>query len=113
MVIIPIGLYSRRVGFIPKEAGDALWAMMVFCLWRIVLLKKELRVIAWVSLIHSYLTEFSQLIHLPWLVTFRNTFVGHMMLGQGFQWTDLVAYLIGIAVIYCIFKVLEKELTND
>ncbi|MBR3454851.1 MAG: hypothetical protein IKH26_05980 [Bacteroidaceae bacterium] len=33
------------------------------------------------------------------LVPFRCTFFGHMMLGQGFLWIDLVAYLIGIAII--------------
>ena len=108
IVLIPIGLYSRKVSWIPDETGDALWAMTVFCIWRIVLVKKELRLIAVVSLTHSFLVEFSQLIRWPWLVSFRNTFIGHMMLGQGFLWTDLLAYLIGITIIYLVFRAIQS-----
>lgn len=108
IVLIPIGLCSRQISWVPEETGDALWAMMVFCIWRIILVKQELRLIAIVSLTHSFLVEFSQLIRWPWLVSFRNTFIGHMMLGQGFLWTDLLAYAIGIAIIYWVFKGLKR-----
>ena len=107
VVLIPLGLYSRHITWLPKETGDALWAMMVFCFWRIILVKSKLRTVAIVSLAHSFIVEFSQLLRWPWLVSFRDTFVGHMMLGQGFLWTDLVAYVIGITIIYWVFKALE------
>ena len=107
VVLIPLGLYSRHISWLPKETGDALWAMMVFCFWRIILVKSKLRTVAIVSLAHSFIVEFSQLLRWPWLVSFRDTFVGHMMLGQGFLWTDLVAYVIGIIIIYWVFKALE------
>ena len=107
VVLIPLGLYSRHITWLPKETGDALWAMMVFCFWRIILVKSKLRTVAIVSLAHSFIVEFSQLLRWQWLVSFRNTFVGHMMLGQGFLWTDLVAYMIGITIIYWVFKALE------
>lgn len=107
VVLIPLGLYSRHITWLPKETGDALWSMMVFCFWRIILVKSKLRTVAIVSLTHSFIVEFSQLLRWPWLVSFRDTFVGHMMLGQGFLWTDLVAYVIGIIIIYWVFKALE------
>ena len=107
-VLIPLGLFSRQLNSIPSETGDALWAMMVFCIWRIVLHKKELTTVAIVSLISSYLVEFSQLITWPFLVDFRKTFIGHMMLGQGFLWIDLLAYTIGIICVLGIFRVIEK-----
>jgi len=107
VVLIPLGLYSRHITWLPKETGDALWAMMVFCFWRIILVKSKLRTVAIVSLAHSFIVEFSQLLRWQWLVSFRNTFVGHMMLGQGFLWTDLVAYVIGITIIYWVFKAFE------
>lgn len=107
IVLIPLGLYSRHVDWLPKETGDALWAMMVFSFWRIILVKSKLRTVAIVSLAHSFIVEFSQLLRWPWLVSFRDTFVGHMMLGQGFLWPDLVAYVIGIIIIYWVFKALE------
>ena len=109
ILIIPIGLISRRIGWIPAETGDALWAMMVFCLWRIVLHNKKLPTVAIVSLAHCYLVEFSQMITWRWLVSFRQTFIGHMMLGQGFLWIDLLAYSIGIIVIYMIFSKIEEQ----
>ena len=109
ILLIPIGLISRRIGWIPAETGDALWAMMVFCLWRIVLHNKKLPTVAIVSLAHCYLVEFSQMITLRWLVSFRQTFIGHMMLGQGFLWIDLLAYSIGIIVIYMIFSRIEEQ----
>ncbi len=109
ILLIPIGLISRRIGWIPTETGDALWAMMIFCLWRIVLHNKKLPTVAIVSLAHCYLVEFSQMITWRWLVSFRQTFIGHMMLGQGFLWIDLLAYSIGIIVIYMIFSKIEEQ----
>lgn len=109
ILLIPIGLISRRISWIPAETGDALWAMMVFCLWRIVLQNKKLPLVAITSLVHCYLVEFSQMITWRWLVSFRQTFIGHMMLGQGFLWIDLLAYSIGIIVIYMIFSRIEKQ----
>ena len=109
ILLIPIGLISRRIGWIPTETGDALWAMMVFCLWRIVLQNKKLSLVAITSLAHCYLVEFSQMITWRWLVSFRQTFIGHMMLGQGFLWIDLLAYSIGIIVIYMIFSKIEEQ----
>lgn len=108
-VLIPLGLCSRQFNSIPNETGDALWAMMVFCIWRIILHKKKLTTIAIVSLISSYLVELSQLITWSFLVEFRKTFIGHIMLGQGFLWIDLLAYTIGIICIFGIFKIFEKN----
>jgi len=109
IVLIPLGLYSRHLKWIPEETGDALWAMMVFCLWRIIMVKQSLRLVAIISLTHSFLVEFSQLLRWSWLVSFRSTFIGHMMLGQGFLWTDLLAYLIGILLIFCLFQSMERN----
>lgn len=109
VVLLPLGLCSRHINFLPDETGDALWAMMVFCLWRILLVRRELRVVAIVSIIHSFLVEFSQLVRLPPLVSFRSTFIGHMMLGQGFLWADLLAYLLGVGVICWVFRGIEGE----
>ena len=109
IVLIPLGLYSRHLKWIPEETGDALWAMMVFCLWRIILVKQSLRLVAIISLTHAFLVEFSQILRWSWLVSFRSTFIGHMMLGQGFLWTDLLAYLIGILLIFCLFQSMERN----
>lgn len=109
IALIALGLLSRRINGIPDACGDALWAMMVFCCWRIVLVLRPLKIVAVVALITSYLVEFSQILSFDWLVRLRSTFLGHMLLGQGFLWIDLLAYTIGIIVIYIITVFIEKK----
>ena len=109
ITLIALGLISRRINGIPDACGDALWAMMVFCCWCFVLVSRPLKTVAVVSLITSYLVEFSQILSFDWLVHLRSTFLGHMLLGQGFLWIDLLAYTIGIIVIYIITVFIEKK----
>lgn len=109
VLLITLGLLSRRVAWIPAETGDALWAMMVFCFWRIILCRKPLLTVAVVSLATAYLVEFSQLITWPWLVALRGTTLGHLVLGQGFLWVDLLAYTIGVGCIYWVFSRMRHE----
>ena len=108
IALIVLGLLSRRINGIPDACGDALWAMMVFCCWRIVLVLRPLKTVALVALITSFLVEFSQILSFDWLVRLRSTFLGHMLLGQGFLWIDLLAYTIGIIIIYFIAHLIEK-----
>jgi len=112
-VTIVIGLLSRKLSFVPAETGDALWAVMVFCLCRAVMVRQRLFVIALISLLISYGVEASQLIQWEWLTQFRSTTFGHLVLGQGFLWQDLVAYTIGIATIYLCAMWFEKKSFKD
>ena len=109
IVLIALGLLSRRINGIPDACGDALWALMVFCCWRIIFVRLPLKSVAVVTLITSYLVEFSQILSFDWLIRFRSTFLGHMLLGQGFLWIDLLAYTIGIIIIYFIAHLIEKS----
>ena len=109
IALIVLGLLSRRINGIPDACGDALWAMMVFCCWRLVLVRRPLKTVAVVALITSFLVEFSQILSFDWLVRLRSTFLGHMLLGQGFLLIDLLAYTIGIIVIYIITVFIEKK----
>ena len=108
VVLIALGLLSRRVKFVPAACGDALWAMMVYCCFRIVLIRKPLVISAAAALIASFAVEFSQMLTPDWLVKIRSTFLGHMLLGQGFLWSDLLAYTIGIAVIYGLTALIRQ-----
>lgn len=107
-VLIVLGLLSRRIRFIPASCGDALWAMMVYCCFRIILIRKPMFISAAAALITSFAVEFSQMLTPNWLVKIRSTFLGHMLLGQGFLWSDLVAYAIGIAIIYSVTALLIR-----
>ena len=96
-VLIVIGLLSRKLSFVPQCFGDALWAVVMYCCWRIVLVKRPPYVAAAFALVTSFAVEFSQLIKWRWLVELRSTKIGHLLLGQGFLWSDLIAYTVGIA----------------
>lgn len=112
-LIIALGLLSRKVSLLPQETGDALWAMTVFCLMRIVMPKAGLLKVSLMALAISFAVEFSQLIRWQWLVDLRSTTVGHLALGQGFLWKDLVAYTIGIVLIYTASSLSEKYNRNN
>lgn len=109
---VAAGLLSRKVGSLPDFIGDALWAMLVYCCWRILLPGRSRLISALLALAVSFAVEFSQLISAEWLDKIRSTFIGHMLLGQGFLWTDLIAYTGGVAVILLIttaFGTLRKK----
>lgn len=103
--IIALGLLSRRVAWLPNSVGDMFWAMMVFCLVRLLFIRWRTLLVVATALGIAFAVEFSQLISWPWLCQFRSTFVGHMLLGQGFMWQDLVAYVIGVVLILVLDKI--------
>lgn len=102
--LIFLGLCSRKTQYIPAETGDALWAMAVFAFLRVLYPRMTILRTTVISLSISFAVEFSQLVHFPWSDAFRNTWIGHMLLGQGFLWEDLVAYTIGIILMYMSYR---------
>jgi Protein of unknown function (DUF2809) len=95
VVVIIIGLASRRYLHLDKYPGDALWTIMVFLLWGFALPRASTLKIATLALFISYAVEFGQLYRAPWLVAIRGTTIGHLILGSDFGWGDLVAYTVG------------------
>lgn len=59
--------------------------------------KKSYWLSAIVALLFSFSIEVSQLYQADWINAIRHTRLGGLVLGFGFQWTDLVAYSVGIA----------------
>lgn len=100
VAIIALGLLSRRVAWLPNSVGDMFWAMMVFCFVRLLFVRWRTLLVVATALSISFAVEFSQLLRWEWLCRFRNTFVGHMLLGQGFMWHDLMAYMVGVGLLY-------------
>lgn len=113
IAVIVIGLLSRRMPFIPDGVGDALWAVMVLCALRILFAKCRLLWVSVAALVVSYCVELSQLWHTEWLDSFRSTIVGHLLLGQGFLWSDLLAYTVGVVIAYGVALNIEKKKDYD
>jgi len=98
-----IGIASRRFAvilpdFIADYAGDTVWAFAAYYLIRFFIPSIKIKLNAIIAYIFSIMIELSQLIHYHWLNRVRSSFVGGLMLGFGFVWTDLICYAAGIIV---------------
>ncbi len=98
-MVIVAGLVSRKTPAIPLWMGDALWAVMIYLLMRIVFIHTPILKIALYSLAFCFAIEISQLYQAPWINHIRSTLIGHLILGQGFLWSDLVAYTGGVLTV--------------
>jgi hypothetical protein len=98
--VTALGLASRCFpglfpAFLGKYPGDALWTLMVFLGWGMVLPRESSLRVTLYALATSYLVELSQLYQAPWINSIRGTTVGHLVLGTTFSVADLVAYTVG------------------
>jgi len=108
-LIILLGLLSRQFAVIPVSTGDALWATMIFFIVRFFLVDTRANSVAWIGLLICYLVEFSQLYQQPWINNLRQTLPGRLILGQGFLWSDLIAYAVGIFIAYLMDSALARK----
>jgi len=108
-----MGILSRKLDFLPvfieKYAGDTFWAVGAFFLFKFFLPQKNDLHIAGLSLTFCFLTEFSQLYHAPWINAIRNTFLGGLALGFGFQLSDLLCYIAGTALAFLLGKMFKTK----
>ncbi len=98
--------------FAAKYGGDALWALMVFFGFGFLLPRASTRQLAVGSLCFAWAVEFSQLYHAPWIDMIRSTLAGRLVLGATFNWPDLPAYAVGIAVgvlVECLLAKRQRE----
>ncbi|MGQ7887928.1 ribosomal maturation YjgA family protein [Paenibacillus sp. WC2504] len=109
VVTIVLGLSSRRFpnvfpDIIAVNAGDILWASMIYFGFRFICTKRSLAwAVGW-SVIFCFGIEFSQLYQAEWIVAVRRTVVGSLILGRGFLTIDLARYVIGIAAAWLFDK---------
>ncbi len=100
--VVALGLASRHFSFLPGFVhlyiGDALWALMVFLIFGFLFARKTTLQLAVYALCFSYAIEFSQLYQAPWIDAIRANRLGGLVLGFGFLWSDLVAYIAGISL---------------
>lgn len=103
VAVIVLGLCTRRYPHVlpaalGKYPGDALYALMMFFGWGMVLARASTRRIAFIALATSFAVEFSQIYHAPWIDAVRSNPLGHLILGSGFSPKDLGAYIVGVVV---------------
>lgn len=103
IITIFLGLFSRQMYsylpyFINLYLGDALYGLMIYFCICFIFKNFNIFKIGILALGTCYLIEFSQLIQIPELIKIRESMIGRLILGTGFLWSDLLAYLIGILV---------------
>ncbi|MGN8068124.1 DUF2809 domain-containing protein [Mucilaginibacter sp. 22184] len=112
VIAISSGLLSRHFSFIPLFIGDILWALMVYFIMRFLFIDKPVKLIVITSLLFCYIIEFSQLYKAPWINNLRHTLFGRLVLGEGFLWSDLLCYTIGIVFGVWIDRLIQQHSTT-
>ena len=102
-ILIILGISSRKFTsqlpfFIADNAGDILWASMVYFVFRSLFINKSLPWAFAGSLTFSFLIECSQLYQADWINVIRHTTLGALILGKGFLLIDLFRYFLGISI---------------
>ncbi|MFP7231963.1 DUF2809 domain-containing protein [Bacillus subtilis] len=102
ILVIGLGLGSRAFSnILPATVnmylGDSLWAAMIFTGCGFLFRKLKTMTSGMISLSFCFVIECSQLYHAEWIDRIRDTFLGGLVLGYGFLWSDIEAYTIGIA----------------
>lgn len=84
--------------FLDTYAPDALWALLVFLL--VAAIKPDMSTwrTALIAFAFAYGIEFSQLYQASWINDIRAIWLGGLLLGHGFLWSDLLCYSTGIGI---------------
>lgn len=103
LAVVGTGLLWRA-DFMPlpplvaKYGGDALWALMVFTGCGFLFPRASTIALGLLALSFAWMVEFSQIYHAPWIDALRATLPGRLILGSTFNWPDLPAYMLGVAL---------------
>jgi hypothetical protein len=101
LLVIAAGLFLRSrfcpfPSWLVKYGGDALWALLVFLGFGLMLPRMGTIRIAAIAFAFSCAVEFSQLYHAPWIEAIRATRLGLLAIGSTFHPPDFLAYAAGI-----------------
>jgi hypothetical protein len=103
VAVVAVGLLWRS-SLIPlppdlsNYGGDALWALMVYVGFGFLFPRASTLTLALLALTFAWGVEFSQLYHAPWIDAVRATLPGRLVLGNTFNWPDLLAYALGVGL---------------
>jgi len=115
ILIIPIGLSTRKYGyamphFIAKYGGDVLYATCWFFFLRILLAKPPVQRVALYAFVVCVIIELLELVQAPWMKKLQHTPPLGLILGYGFNWSDMACYAVGAGIGWGIGKAIEKNL---
>ncbi|MGL2999566.1 DUF2809 domain-containing protein [Flavobacterium sp. RSSB_23] len=109
LLTIVLGITSRKIVGIPLFVGDILYAVLVYFGFRWLFVKNKILWQIGLPLLFCFAIEIQQLSTATKLVAIRETTLGHYVLGQGFLWSDLLCYMIGIGLAYAVDQFWLKQ----
>jgi len=105
--VIALGLLSRG-SYVPAiiypYIGDVLYAVMMYFLLAFLYPQKSAQFLFLVSLSICFGIEFSQLYQADWIVDLRKQKLVALILGSGFLWSDVLAYIVGASASLIILR---------
>lgn len=112
ILCIFLGLLSRsHLPLFPvfrEYGGDILWSAMFYFIFAYIRPSADQKHLFVITIAFSFLIEFSQLIQVSWLQTARQGILRYL-LGQGFQMSDFVCYVIGVLLAFLVDFLLQKR----
>ena len=107
VVVVLLGLASRHYSdlippVVASYAGDTLWALTAFLGIGILFPGSSTARVGLAAMLFAVSIELSQLYQTPWINQLRNTTLGALILGQGFLWSDILCYAIGVGSGYIL-----------
>ena len=98
-IAVGLGVHELGLGLsdtVSDISGDAIWAAMIFAWLGALWPRGALGSRAGLALVISWAVELSQIYHTPQLDAWRETTIGQLVLGSGFDVRDLGAYTLGV-----------------
>ena len=96
--VVLLGLFSRS-RFTPEiiypYIGDAFYALMMYFIVAFLCPASPRKTVFLTAVAICFVIELSQLYQAEWINNIRNYKLGALVLGHGFLWSDLLAYLFG------------------
>ena len=87
--------------FIRPTFGDFLVVILMYCGLR-TFIRASYRIVAIAALFIAYIIEISQYFHLIVRLGLQHSTAAQWILGSGFSWGDMLAYTLGIALVWII-----------
>lgn len=91
--------------------GDVFYAVMIYFGMRMLFINLNFKKSAILAIVFCFCIEFLQLYDAQWMLEIRRTTLGHYALGQGFIWSDLGCYVIGVMIAFWMdFKWIKNRI---
>lgn len=97
LIVMTMSNYQTIRGFI----GDVIIAILIYCFVKTFINIRPLKLSA-IVLIFSYMVEVLQYFHLVDLIGLGESRMARIIIGTTFSYSDLIAYLLGVIIIFSV-----------